>query len=100
MTPTKVGEIRTTSEIARWHECEQCGMPARYKCTFLLEGARRNPNSKAYGKDDCSWCSDLDIYACEKHKNEIWRDHDGYVICSCFPLKNFKHMGFYWEKKK
>ena len=96
----KVGDIRTKKEIARWRECEGCGRPAKYRFTFLLELYRGNPASKAYQKDDCSWCSDLDIYSCERCKHTLSQSPGGYSAgCGIFPLGKFKHMGFYWAMK-
>ena len=101
----RVGEIKTTKQIARWRECDVCGYPAKWRITFLDDnngGCRRNPSSKAYGRDDCSWCSDYDVFACGKHEKEVKRSEPrtNFNWCGAFPLKNFKHMGFYWETVK
>ena len=96
MTPTRVGDIETKTYIWRWRECEACGKPAAYLITFLLDGARHNPASKGYGKNDVSWCSDYEIYACKVHKAESERNAPwGYGRCSAFLLAKFKHLGFY-----
>jgi len=96
----KVGEIKETRQVARWHDCEKCGNPAQFRLTFLLDNCRSNPGSSAYRHDDCSWCSDLELFLCRKCKGNSERSHapHGYGWCACFPLKNFKHMGFYWVK--
>jgi hypothetical protein len=80
-------------------KCEECEELATKKKTFLLEGARRNPASAAYGKDDCSWCSDLDVFYCEKCAQENrWAVPDGYIECSTFTNGDrFKHMFTRWE---
>ena len=97
----KLGEERKTKEICVEHVCEECGEPAVYKHTYLLEGARRNSASSAYGKDDCSWCEDECRFACEEHKDEVRRDNPrGMSWCSTYPRKNFEHMFLYWEKIK
>ena len=97
----KVGETKTTKQITRWRECEDCDRPAKYRLTFLLEHFRSNPASKAYGGDDCSWVSDLDIFSCERCKHTLSQSPHGYAPgCGVFPLKKFKHMGFYWEEVK
>ena len=101
----RVGETRTITEVAKWHECEVCGYPAKYRITFLNDGdagARRNPGSSAFGRDDCSWCSDHETYACQKHKKQLERKEPSwsYHWCASFPLKEFKHMGFYWKRIK
>jgi len=92
----KVGEVLTEHKKIKWHECQVCGMPAYYRITYLASNCRANPASSAYGKDDCSWCSDADGYACKKHEREVSQDAPmGMSWCSTFPLKSFKHMGFY-----
>ena len=94
----RCGDVKITKQIRRWQACEECGYPAKYKIAFLLEGFRHNPASSGYGRDDCSWCSDLEIFACEKHKRTLDRAPQGYHHGSCiFTLRKLKHMGFYWE---
>ena len=97
----KLGEIRTTTEICKEQECEVCGEPAKYQHTFLLQNARSNPCSSAYRKDDCSWCSDEDKYACEEHKEEVRRDTPGGMSpCATFPRnERFEHLFLYWGKQ-
>ena len=96
---TKVGDIRIKKEIAHWRECEGCSRPAKYCLTFLLEHFRSNPASKAYQKDDCSRCSDLDVFSCENCKHTLSQAPNGYNIwCGIMPLAKFKHLGFYWQK--
>ena len=96
---TRVGQTETNTKVARWHECEECERPAKYRLTFLLSGARRNPASSAYGRDDCSHCSDLDMYACGQHSRTN-RDNppSGYVWCAEITLKAHRSMGFYWQE--
>ena len=96
----RVGQIETIVRVAKWHECEECDWPARYRLTFLLSGVRGNPASSAYGRDDCSRCSDLDLYACGQHHRGL-RDNppSGYVWCAEITLKAHRSMGFYWEPK-
>lgn len=95
----KVGSKRT--QTACWRECEICGNPASWRITFLDDGtcgARKNPASSAYGKDDCSWCSDAELFACKKHQNEVRRIcPNGFSWCATFPLSKYKSMGFYWR---
>ncbi len=98
----KVGEIIIERKRVAWHECQVCGMPASWRIAYLVHNGRSNPASRAYGRDDCSWCSDAETYACKKHQKEVERDApDEMSWCASFPLKNFKHMGFYlWEELK
>ncbi len=99
MTKTeRVGQTETITRVARWHECDECSNPASHRVTFLLENARYNPRSSAYGRDDCSRCSDLDAYACRKHLEQTVREApSGYSWCAHMALKSHKHMGFYWH---
>lgn len=80
-------------------ECEECGEPAHFKHGYLLEGdARRNPASSAYGRDDCSWCSDQDHFTCKTCKKPRV---DGYSWCSTFPAsKRFAHMFLTWQEEE
>ncbi len=99
----KVGQTETITYKWLWKECEECGNPAKWRVTFLDDnngGCRRNPSSSAYQHDDCSYCSDHEIYTCEKHRRDIERQEpiQGFRYCASFPLKKFKHMGFYKVK--
>ena len=97
-TRKRCGDIQTVNRIRRWRTCHECGLPAKYRITFLLTNARANPASTAYRHDDCSWCSDSDTYACESHRKIIeHKPTEGFKWCSTFALKKFLHMGFYWE---
>lgn len=98
-TKKRVGDIEIIKRVRQWRCCKECGLPARYKITFLLPNARINPDSSAYQHDDCSWCSDLEIYACEMHHDIIRQNPpEGYRWCAEFLLKKFLHMGFYWKE--
>lgn len=93
----KVGDIIATRKQAHWHDCQVCGLPASYRITYLLARGRANPVSTAYGKDDCSWCSDAEAFACKRHEQDVKRDLPiGMNWCATFPLKKFRHMGFYY----
>ena len=90
----KVGRI--TQHIIKWRECDSCNRPAKYRLTFLFEHFRGNPASNAYQKDDCSWCSDLDVFSCERCKHTLSQAPRGYDSgYGIMPLKKFKHFGFY-----
>ena len=92
------GETRTTTEILTRATCDECGEPAHFKHSYLLEGnARNNPASSAYRRDDCSWCEDEKRYTCRTCKRP---SVDGYSWCSTFPAKaGFKHMFLTWVEK-
>ena len=93
------GDTRT--QVATRRECEVCGELATWRHTFLLENCRSNPASSAYGRDDCSWCSDAEAFACDEHKDAVVRDSCplGMGWCATFPYSNFKGMFLYWANK-
>lgn len=94
------GTTETVVKTRLRHECDVCGEPAHYKHTFLLEGARRNPASSAYGRDDCSWCEDESRFVCAEHKNDITAP-DGCSWCGTFSaVERFAHMFLYWRETK
>ena len=94
------GDTEAVVKTRMRHKCDVCGGPAHYKHTFLLDGARRNPASSAYGRDDCSWCEDEKRFVCAEHKNER-QAPNGYSWCSTFSAtKRFAHMFLYWREKK
>lgn len=97
----KIGQIKRIDYVCKERECWECGEPSKYKHTFLLEGSRRNPQSSAYGKDDCSWCEDDCNFACEEHKEKVRRDFCPRDMhwCSTFSRDRFEHMFLYWDKE-
>ncbi len=98
----KVGDKEMVEYVWRWHGCQECETPARYKIGYLLDNARSNPSSSGYRKDDISWCSDDASFACEKHKRQVENDAPvGHGWASTFKLsRRFKHMGFYKVKEQ
>ena len=96
----KVGDRETITYIWRWHECQECGMPAAFRISYLTAGNyRANPASSAYGRDDCTWCSDTETFACKKHVRQLEHNPpDNMSWCASFPLKKYKDMGFYKVK--
>jgi len=89
-------EIRTITQKRLRRKCEFCGEEAHYKHTWLLKGTRSNPASKAYRRDDCSWCEDSCTFTCRKCKNKA-RPPEGYVDCSIFPAsETFSHIFLFW----
>lgn len=94
------GETQTVVKTRQRQECDVCGEPAHYKHTYLLDGHRRNPASRAYGKDDCSWCEDTSRFVCAEHKSDRSAPN-GYSWCSTFAaVKRFAHMFLYWREVK
>lgn len=91
------GETKVVVRRNERRDCDNCGEPATRLLTFLMPDARRNPASKAYGRDDCSWCSDYDAYACDACA--ATGVPEGYGSCATFPLKNFPHMGLKWRDR-
>lgn len=94
------GETRTITEKRVRRACQECGGRAMFKLCYLLEGGRGNPASSAYRRDDCSWCSDLDLYLCaECSSNGTRHPHQaGYAAAATFPAKErFAHMFLTWK---
>ena len=80
------GEVEVIKRVRKRQTCENCGEVAHYKFTFLLPNARSNPASKAFGRDDCSWCEDAHQFSCSDQKCQNEMDHlEGYGQCSRFP---------------
>lgn len=98
----KIGDIRTIKQRLNRKGCEYCDESATFKLTFLLPNARSNPASKAYRRDDCSWCSDQDVFVCNKHKDVMYKIEKelGMGWCASFGYERFKHMFEYWEDVK
>jgi len=94
------GEIQVIEKKQIRIICDNCGENAHYHHTYLLPNARNNCASKAYRKDDCSWCSDAEAFTCRECK-EIDVRPKGYEWCSTFPAtKAFAHMFLKWKEKK
>ena len=92
------GDVKTTTQKRVRRICDICGEDAHYKHTWLLKGTRSNPASKAYGRDDCTWCEDDCTFTCRECKNKA-RPPEGYVTCSIFSaVERFAHMFLYWEE--
>ena len=90
------GDMEVVKRVRRRRCCDECGEDAVYRHSYLLDGSRRNPASSAYGKDDCSWCSDEDRYTCKDCKRP---SIDGYGWCATFPATGrFAHMFLEWHE--
>ncbi len=76
--------------------CDYCGEnPADQKHTYLLPGARINPDSAAFGRDDCSWCSDHEAFSCQPCRSRMRTRHpdvEGYGKCSTFFFERMPHL--------
>ena len=83
-------------------ECDVCGEPAHYKHTFLYSGARTNPASSAFRRDDVSWCEDAALFACKEHNEEVRRTPpDGTAWCATYSAnERFAHLFLYWTEMK
>ena len=95
------GDVKLVERTRVRVGCSQCGEPATQKHTYLLPDARRNSASTAYGRDDCSWCSDHEEFTCEdcgKPRPE------GYEWCSTFSVSpekpRFAHMFLRWDERE
>jgi hypothetical protein len=92
------GEVETITRIRRRRKCVVCGEYADYRITYLLDNCRRNPASKAYQHDDCSWCADAEEFACVAHEDKVKRHPpEGMGWCSTFPADKFPQMLLFWE---
>lgn len=85
--------IRKTYE----HECWACAAEATYCNTYLDHSQgnpRANPASKAYGKDNISWCADYEQFLCSEHHAANYKDDvpEGFEWCSTFEKAKFEHM--------
>lgn len=96
------GDEQTVRSLRARRECDVCSNPAHFKVTYLLKNCRTNPASKAYGRDDCSWCADGEAFACREHVDEVERDcPPGMSLCSIIPATGtFAHMFLSWEQSK
>ena len=95
---TGEGDVRTAIHKRVRVGCSSCNDPATCRISFLLEGARHNPDSKGYHKDDISWCSDDEAWACDDCKSDV--EHDpptGMEWCATFSGDKFPHMILHWE---
>lgn len=72
------GEVQFVRRERVRRECGNCGEPAVYRWTYLLKNYRSNPQSSAYRQDDCSYCSDHDVYSCAAAECKPPHDLDGY----------------------
>ncbi len=100
------GETETIIRTRVRRDCDNCSAPATQKRTYLNDGptgARSNPASSAYNHDDCTWCSDYDLYVCDDcvpadYEIEV---PEGYGSCSTFKLsEQFAHMFLRWNEQK
>jgi hypothetical protein len=97
------GERKIVARTRIRVECDQCGEPATKRHTYLLPNARRNPASSAFGRDDCSWCSDHEVFrcnTCEPQGGSIEPSVEGYGWCSTFEaVPRFAHMFLRWDER-
>lgn len=88
-------EIRIVKQKYIRMECEYCKSPAHFKYAFLYQNFRSNPASKAYRRDDCTWCSDIDVFVCRKCKPIVPKGCD--AGATVFPAnEKFAHMFLKW----
>ena len=91
---------RRVQELVR-RECDVCGEPATHRITYLVAvNCRSNPASAAFGRDNCSWCSDAESYACKEHVKQIERDAPhGMSWCTTFDaVGRYDHMLLRWQE--
>ncbi len=92
------GDVRKQVRMRR--ECDICVALATKRVSYLLDNARSNPASAAYCRDDCTWCSDAEAFACDAHANQVERDApEGMRWAGTFDgtRPHLSHMLLYWE---
>ncbi len=97
------GETKTIIKTRVRRECENCGEPATRQHTYLKPNARANPASSAYRRDDCTWCSDHELYLCDNCEQRDCEVDvpDGYGWCSTFKLsERFTHLFLRWDERE
>lgn len=100
------GETKVVERTRVRRECENCGEPAFYLNTYLNDadvGARRNPASRAYGRDDCTFISDHNQYLCGGCHQTV--PHvgvpEGFGYCATFEaVPRFAHRFLVWEDRE
>ena len=95
----QAGDKRITVAEYRRRSCHYCGEDATRRVTYLLDRARINRQSSAYGKDDCSWCSDGERHVCEACVGKAEHDApEGMGYCATFDGRGerFSHMVHEW----
>lgn len=95
------GETKTVIRTRVRIPCDECGEYATQRHTYLLPNARRNPASSAYRHDDCSWCSDHEVFTCYVCKRP---SVEGYEPCATFSIEpgkmRFAHMFLRWRERE
>lgn len=75
------------------HICDECGAEATKRLSYLYDNARSNRASSGYGRDDISWCSDAEKFACDRHNEQMRNDPpEGMSWCAEFFKERFPHM--------
>ena len=98
------GDIQVIHRARERIPCDYCDNTPDQLNTYLLPNARHNPKSSAYGRDDCSWSSDHNVFSCEQCRKENFGgtrpNIEGYEPCATIPLtKQFSHLFLRWREK-
>jgi len=89
------GAERIITQVRERKCCDVCGEFAHFRHSFLFHNYRSNPTSSAYRRDDCSWCSDVDVFTCRDCRPETPEGCDSGG--SRFPATSqFVHMFLEW----
>lgn len=95
------GEIKIVLKTKCRRHCDNCGEPATKRITFLLENARRNPGSSAYGRDDCSYCADAEAFTCDECERTVQRNAPpGMDWCGTFFGPRATHYLLFWHEQE
>lgn len=96
------GDTKAVIKTRVRRECDNCGEPATKRLSFCYVNGRRNPASSMYGRNDCTYCSDHDAYACNECEREVGRvcRPDGMDWSATFTAnRNFSHMFLRWTER-
>lgn len=67
------GDIRIQVQKRVRIGCDNCGEPATKRISYCYVNGRSNPASSMYRRDDCTYCSDAQAWACNECKREVER---------------------------
>lgn len=96
------GNLRVRIETRVRRGCDNCEEAATKKHNYCFVNGRSNPASSMYRKDDCSYCSDAEAFACDACNEEVKRVccPDGMSWASTFSLRpGYEHFFLHWESR-
>lgn len=97
------GEIKVVIKRRVRRDCEECGEPATKRLTFCYVNGRRNTASSMYGRDDCTYCFDAEVFACNDCERRVERSMcpDGMNWGSTFTAnERTAHLFLRWDERE